>query len=237
MEGRRVKAAICYLRRSIGPTGFGESIRDFAVADFLPSKRHPQGRRLVEDRWVSLQWPPYPNTGRTHLTRHCLDKIPAAEIIFSLDDDMEFEPWQAYAIADLIDPVKRPIISALYFAHNGEERGKARPLIAREADGGTIWDYRPDTLELSDVVGMGFCAIHVSALKEWRALHGDTWFDYQGTGLVEGFQIEDTCFCSRMRSLGKPIYVHTGVEVGHLKTKRIGAEDYRLRRALEQANR
>lgn len=228
-----MKVVVCYLRRSMGPTGFGESIRNLAVADFMPSKAHPQGRRLIEDRWVPLLWPPYPNTGRTHLMRHCLDQVPEAEIIFSLDDDMEFEPWQFYAVVDLIDPVKSPIVSGLYFAHNGDERGKARPLIARAADDGTIWDYQPDALEPSDIVGMGFCAMHRSALHDWRAKHGDTWFDYQGHGLTDGFRIEDSMFSERMRSIGKPIYVHTGLEIGHLKVKRIGAEDYRMRKALE----
>lgn len=224
-----MKAVVCYLRRSLGPTGFGESVRDLAVYDFM------SGRRMIEDRWVPLQWPPYPNTGRARLIRHCLDRLPEAEIIFSLDDDQEFEPWQFYAIADAVDAERRPIVSGLYFAHNGEEMGRPRPLIARAADGGTIWDYRPGQLEPSDVVGMGFCAMHRTALLDWRAAHGDTWFDYTGTGLADGFRLEDSSFCTRMRSIGKGIFVHTGVEIGHLKVKRIGAHDYRRLRALEAA--
>lgn len=228
-----MKAGMFYLRRPYGPTGFGESMRNLAVADFLPDKQHPHGRRLIEDRWVSLQWPPYPNTGRTKLTQHFLDAMPGVELMGWLDDDQEFAPWQFYALADLIDPVRRPILSGLYFAHNGEERGKARPIVMRDSH--TVWDYRPDTLEPVDIIGMGFCVIHRRVLEEWRRDHGDTWFNYIGTGLSDGFRLEDAAFCQRMKSMGVPIHVHTGIEVGHLKLKRIGAEDYRMRRALEPA--
>lgn len=238
-----MKAAVYYLRRPMGPTGFGEACLALAVADLLPTKQHPQGRRVIEDRWTSLNWPPYPNTGRNKLVAHFLDQLPVPPDIFcSLDDDMDFEPWQFYALCELIHPLDRPIVSGLYFAHNGEERGRARPLILRrdpgappEAKPKTVWRYRPDSLEASDTVGMGFCAIHRRVLEQWRAAHGDTWFDYTGTGAASpgGFGIEDSAFCARMRSLGHPIYVHTGLKVGHLKVKRIGAADHEMRTALE----
>ncbi len=228
------QAAMLYLRRPFGPTGFGECMRDFVVADHTPSKQHPQGRRLVADRWFSLCWPPYPNTGRNLLTARFLDTTPrSVNLCGWLDDDMEFEPWQLPELAALVHPVERPIVSALYFAHNGEERGKARPLVI--TDTGTQWDYPRDQLVRVRRVGMGCCFIAREWLEDWRREHGDTWFDYIGHGKADGFQLEDSAFCDRMTQFGASIWVHTGIIVGHLKLKRIGRFDHESRTALEKA--
>ena len=231
-----MKAAVLYMRRAMGPTKFGDCVRDLAVADFMPTKKHPQGPRMIENRWQSL-CDMYVNLGRNALVRHFLDSLKA-DLFFSLDDDSDFLPWQFYETVSHVDPVLRPIVSGLYFAHNGEERARARPLVLRKNEAGkmkTIWNYRPNTLEPVDSVGMGFCAIHRRVLEEWRAKHGDTWFNFTGTGLSDGFRIEDASFAQRMQSIGAKSFVHTGVTVGHLKIKVVGEADYLFRRSLEEA--
>jgi hypothetical protein len=220
-----MQAAICYLRRSVGPTKFGRCCLALCIEDHA-------GRRLFEERWFDLAWPPYPNTGRNELMRQMQEQLPPeVEIFVWLDDDMAFEPHEVYAIVDCVDPVERPIVSALYYSRNEEERGRARPVILRRNAQGimrAVWEYVPGELVPVDAVGMGLCAIHRSKLNEWQAAHGATWFDYMGTGKESpgGFSLEDSAFSKRMQGLGASLWVHTGVKPRHLKTVEIGETQY-----------
>lgn len=221
-----MKAAICYLRRSVGPTKFGRCCLSMAIADYAG------GRRLFEDRWFDLGWPPYPNTGRNELFRQMQETLPKdVEIFVSLDDDTGFEPHEAYAIVDCVDPIERPVVSGLYFARNEEERGRAKPVLLKKNERGVVkalWDWRPGELLEVDVVGMGFCAIHRSKLNEWQERHGPTWFDYMGTGKTSpgGFLLEDAAFSRRIQDMGGRLWVHTGIKPRHLKTVEIGETQF-----------
>jgi hypothetical protein len=221
-----MKAVICYLRRSVGPTGFGECVRDLAVYDFM------NGDRMFEDRWLTQAWPPYPNTGRNRLTEAALKLPPElSQVIFWLDDDEAFQPWQPAAIVRCIDPVTRPVVSGLYFAHNGEERARARPVILKRNAAGRMkaqWDYPPNELMEVDSVGMGFTAIARPWLEKWQAQHGPTWFDYRGTGAASpgGFRLEDAAFCERVQETGGRVMLHTGIKLRHLKVVEIGETHY-----------
>jgi len=220
-----MKAAICYLRRSSGPTKFGRCCLALAIADF-------SGRRLFEERWFDLGWPPYPNTGRNELWRQMQQALPPeVEVFVWLDDDMAYEPHEVYALVDCVDPHERPVVSALYFSRNEEERGRARPVILRRNEQGimrAVWEYPPGELLEVDAVGMGLCAIHRRLVNQWQATHGDTWFDYIGTGKHSpgGFSLEDSAWSKRVQEMGGRLWLHTGIRPRHLKTVEIGETQY-----------
>lgn len=220
-----MKAAIGYLRRPIGPTKFGRSCLALCMEDWFR-------RRIFENRWFDLCWPPYPNTGRNELWRQMQRACaPDVDVFVWLDDDMAFEPHEVYAILESIDPVTRPVVSALYFARGEAERDRARPVILRRDQRGIMrasWDYAPGGLVEVDAVGLGLCAVHRSLIDRWQREHGDTWFDYRGTGLhgVGGFTLEDSAWSARVQEMGGRLWVHTGIRPRHLKTVEIGETQY-----------
>lgn len=76
-----------------------------------------------------------------------------------------------------------------------------------------------------DGTGMGFMLIKTIVIREWCSHdRGEGPFDYvQSHNTVFGAQIwgEDISFCQRMREMGKEIWIHPNVCVGHLSTVEI----------------
>jgi hypothetical protein len=218
-----VKAALAYLRRAMVPGKFLEAMEDFLIYEQLL----PPEERVVAGRLIRKEHPPYPNTGRNKLVKVFLDTMPAdVDRLIMVDDDNVFKSWQPSAVAALVDAVHHPIVSGLYFAFDAEQ-WKLRPLVMRRRpDGGYeyVWRYPEGMVEV-DAIGMGFCCIHRSALEEWRASHGDTWFDF-GQRPSGAFALEDESFCGRMQSIGKTIHVHTNLRIGHMKMAEIGEPRY-----------
>lgn len=162
----------------------------------------------------------YFNVGRNTLTRKMLNQWASECGVFvSLDCDHTFTPEQVMQLVAAVDPLERPIVSGLYYAcdNMGEQ---VRPVILDRKENGQLesrWEFPANELVECDVVGMGFCAIAVPLLLEMRKHAGDKWFDFDET--VHGdFMPEDNAFCDRAQNfLGAKVYVHTGIEVGHLK--------------------
>lgn len=176
---------------------------------------------VIQGRVLPQHCAHYLNVGRNALTKRFCDKFASeAEIFISLDTDHGFTPQQVMHLASLVDPVTRPVVSGLYYACDdlGEQ---VRPVaLRRKKDGSleTVWDFPKDELVKVDVVGMGFCAIHRDVFLKIREFAGDRWFDFDETERGD-FMPEDNAFCRRVTDfLGYEIYLHTGIEVSHVKT-------------------
>lgn len=214
-----LQAALAYLHRAMVPSRFADSLVDLVACEAAL----PAAERLIDGRILRKFSPPYPNLGRNELVRAFLELPREVDRLVFVDDDNTWEPWQLRALCELATP-ERPVVSALYFAYD-DQRGNPRPILLRRTPGGgmgTTWTWDGGLMEV-DVVGMGCCAIHRSVLEAQRGC----WFDY-ATGPGGEFLIEDRAFCERVQQLGKPIFVHTGIESGHCKLATIGSRQYRL---------
>lgn len=216
------ETVVGYIRGGMVHARFSESLLEAVVYDI-------GWLNVVRNRVVSQFCSHYFNIGRNALVAKVLDHYgDECEVFVSLDTDHVFTPDQLMHLISLVDD-DHPVVSGLYYAndHDGQQ---VRPvMLRRRVDGATetMWQFPRNDLVEVDVVGMGFCAIKMSVLRELRKEIGDTWFDFGETSQGR-FMIEDDAFCRRVQEyLGKPIYVHTGLVLGHMKTCELGARHER----------
>lgn len=162
---------------------------------------------------------------RQFLTNPVLD----AEWLWMLDSDMVFEPDVLDSLLDAADPVKRPIMGGLCI---GGGRTKMVPTLYRistpeewEADPEhdkqpvrAVEDWPDGKVVKVDATGAACLLMHREALIKIGNHYGDPvpWFAesvYKGVKEIG----EDITFCFRAQSVGIPIYVHTGAQLGHVK--------------------
>ena len=120
---------------------------------------------------------------------------------------------------------ERPIIAGLVFAsfEIGQPYPKPVPTIFQDAPEGflPLNNYDKDSLFEVDAAGTGCLLVHRSVLETMQASadphQGKDWCWFWD-GPIDGIWIgEDLQFCRRVRSLGFPIYVHTGAILAHSK--------------------
>lgn len=121
---------------------------------------------------------------------------------------------------------ERPIIAGLVFAsfEIGQAYPKPVPTIFQDAPEGflPLNNYDKDSLFEVDAAGTGCLLVHRSVLETMRANadphQGKDWCWFWD-GPIDGIWIgEDLQFCRRVRSLGFPIYAHTGAILPHSKS-------------------
>lgn len=170
---------------------------------------------------------------RNNMVREYLKNTKNAWLI-SLDTDIHFRPEMIYALYEIADPVKRPIVSGIYFSRLAQ--GRLCPVWFVEKDNGKYStvkqvegdDGQPQPL---DAIGMGFCIIHRSVLEKLADLHGGdewTWFGHDETFNQDDQKIhhlgEDLTFCRRARRAGFSVWGHAGIQVGHIKKTALSYE-------------
>jgi GT2 family glycosyltransferase len=120
----------------------------------------------------------------------------------------------------------RPVIAGLVFAsfETGLPYPKPVPTIFQDTVDGflPLYKYDKDSLFQVDAAGTGCLLIHRSVLEAIQAdadpHQGKDWCWFWD-GPINGEWIgEDLQFCRRVRSLGFPIYVHTGAILQHSKS-------------------
>lgn len=167
---------------------------------------------------------------RNSLTRQFVDDYDAEWLLW-IDADMA---WEAFALEQLLavaDPVKAPIMGGLCF---GAAEDKLFPTIYQMA----LVDDKPMTMRLHNypddtimqvaATGAAFLLIHRSALLKMRDRQFNpvfTWF--QETQLGDRPAGEDITFCLRAGMCDIPIHVHTGVKIGHHKSRLLTADVFR----------
>lgn len=160
-----------------------------------------------------------------------------AEWLLFIDSDMGFDSDAVDRLVAVADPEKRPVVGALAFGQRrgaGGPAGSIRlqqfPTIYQWVVGSGIsgcapmHDYPPNALVQCDGTGAAFLLIHRSVferMKDEYPAHRP-WFDEMiQAGRPFG---EDLTFCWRLRELGIPLHVHTGVETSHYKQAYLTAE-------------
>ncbi|TXH55388.1 MAG: hypothetical protein E6Q97_08940 [Desulfurellales bacterium] len=169
-------------------------------------------------------------------------QLERAEWLWCIDTDMTWRPEALYQMLDVADPVERPVIGGLCFG--GHPDGRIFPTLyslARDEHGPyteQIHEYPENVVLQVGATGAAFLLIHRSVFVRMAAPHPHgygtrpdgtmnpyPWF-YEG-GIHKGRPFgEDIAFCMRLAALQIPLFVHTGVKVGHVKPTIMGESHY-----------
>lgn len=159
-----------------------------------------------------------------------------ADWLLMLDTDMVFSPDLLDRMLEVADPDEVPILGALCFA--GGKGAQIHPtmyMFGKDDEGGLIsmrCESYPEN-ELMQVNGTGGACLLVhrkvlAAMKERYETTGAAFFA-ETYAMGQDFG-EDITFCVRAQSLGFPIHVHTGIEVGHRKLHVLDSTVYERQR-------
>lgn len=176
---------------------------------------------------------------RNKLTATFLDDYDADWLLW-IDSDMSFEADALERLLVHADPERAPIVGGLCF---GSENGKLFPTLwqwAEYADGphkGKIvtqrsTEYPPNAMLQVGATGAAFLLIHRTALEKIREREFNAVFPFfQETELAGNACGEDITFCLRAGICGIPVFVNTGVAIGHHKSQLLTADLFREQNA------
>lgn len=152
------------------------------------------------------------------------------EWLWMVDSDMVFSKATLPALLDAADQDTAPVVGALCFVQLGPDMGEQAPTMfhATRDDEGKFIFKSADKFPLGELVqvaatGAACLLIHRSVFERVSKADPDHdglwWADTIADGKLIG---EDFSFCMRCALAHIPVYVHTGVEVGHTKSTIIG---------------
>lgn len=179
--------------------------------------------RTPLDSVLTLESGPNISTARNKLVRDFLDRQRAPWLLM-VDTDMVFGADVLDRLVADADPVDRPVLGALCFSLDA---GMLVPTMYEltEAEGGRAAFVRyerwpEDACVRVTATGAACLLLHRSALERVEKAVGDVaapWFRETAAGPM-ALMGEDMTFCLRCAAADVPVYVHTGVRVGHMKT-------------------
>jgi hypothetical protein len=204
-------------------------------------------------RTIALKSGPRVAEARSQIVDACFDD-EQVEWLLMLDADMTFEPDLLERLMEVADERTAPIVGGLCFA--GVHGGKVYPTLYKmwtEDDGHVavepVDEYPEDALVKVGATGAACLLVHKTVYAAMRRpspipgeqfdrrIHGFgtlpnglpnpyPWFA-EGLTTSKGIALgEDVAFCRRASALQIPIYVHTGVKLGHAKEWIIGPESH-----------
>lgn len=225
---------------------FHESIVQTLTHDALTS------RRIIEGGGhISVLSGPRISSARNDICRHFLSHPNRPEWLWMLDADMTFPAGTLDALIDNADSETRPIVGGLCFG--GGRSGVVFPTLYRIVDPklaesgaiSIIEKYPENALCKVSGTGAACLLIHRSALITIEARFGKVekadgrvftnphpWFI---ESVFNGREFgEDLTFSLRAGQCGIPIYVHTGIHVGHVKPAILDEDAFARYKAKER---
>ena len=170
------------------------------------------------------------NIGLTTRSRNVVVKTfletTQAAWLLMIDSDERFSLETFKKLVNSADEKDRPIVSGLVFAafFDGEDALRPVPTIYRmnsEKGLQPIDDYPEDKLIEVDAVGTGCILIHRRVLLEMQKQatenQGKDWAWFVEGAINGTYFGEDLLFSKRLKSMGFPIYAHTGAILPHHK--------------------
>lgn len=185
--------------------------------------------------WNGVQCSANISSGRNLLVDWFLDT--PAQWLAMIDTDMVWPPDAIHRLLEHADPQRAPIVGGLCFGREADT-GRIFPTLydlAGEGDQPEFvrYDAYPDNA-MFPVVGTGaaFLVLHRSALERIRDARFSVAYPYFQEREMGGMRVgEDLTLCMRAGQLGIPVYVHTGVQIGHVKELLVTADGYQAQRA------
>lgn len=177
---------------------------------------------------------------RNEIVRHFLDDM-TGQWLLMIDSDEQLPVKSFDLMVNAADEKRRPVVAGLYFGTwPGGLIPQPVPHIYRRADDGIsmapVVDYPPNKLIEIDAGGTGALLVHRSVLQAIRDAADEhesrdwCWFrDLPVGGLWLG---EDFYFCRRIRSLGFPIWAHTGAILKHNRRYWLDERQFEAMRAV-----
>lgn len=209
------RAVVAYLHPGSVRAEFMRSMLDLArrtpdaVAGFIERRAGPNLAR----------W-------RNSVVRQFLDDTDAPWL-WMVDSDMVFAPDTLGRMLAAADWAQRPILGALCFSEtdSGEQFSTMYELV--EDDGQPVFaryaQWPEDSVVKVAATGTGCLLVHrrvFGAITRHKHDEVAPWFREVTFG--RRLLGEDLTFCMRAQSAGIPVHVHTGVQVGHVKTTVLG---------------
>jgi GT2 family glycosyltransferase len=147
------------------------------------------------------------------------------EWLCTVDTDIVFATDAVSRLLADADPIHRPIMSALYYIfEDGQKIPAAYVNMSEdeELDIHPIENIKDDQVVRVFSVGAGFLLVHRSVFETIKkdSAGERCWFR---EGVIAGRDFgEDVSFCIRAAISSFPVYVNTGVKVGHVKSAMLG---------------
>lgn len=209
---------------------FGESFLHLMLADLVGEGRCFRAGSYLREMAGTGGIP----DGRNTVVQAFLERTEG-EWLWSVDTDMGFASDTVERLLASADPVERPVVGALCFAHRrmgrtplrGERYGIVPTVYQwvqtdREAGFAPMpsWDY--GKVIPVGATGAACLLIHRAALVAVQERYGPEWFQpithptANPRGLPRTFS-EDLSFCLRLAGCGIPVHVDTGVHTTHHK--------------------
>lgn len=195
------------------------------MSEVLTGARPPRLVNLLQE-WSSANV----SSSRNTVTQRFLDH-PVGEWLLWVDADMRWSPGDIDALLAVADSETCPVVGGLCF---GAADGGLVPTIYQWADlpeglsTVRMPDYEPDALVQCAATGAAFLLIHRSVLERMKAREFNRAFPWFQETELHGKPVgEDITFCIRAGLLGIPVFVHTGVHIGHHKSWLLTSEMHR----------
>ena len=215
-EDKRV--CIAYIHPGQVSSFFCESLLATVLYDAWGHRDRPRRIQNIYQDWSSANI----SEARNRVTRRFLDRQDADWLLY-IDSDMRWSPLDVDALLEVADHQDRPIVGGLAFGLMGEE---LYPTIYHfaEIDGQPttirIRNYPRDELIKVAATGAAFLLVHRSVLQAIADRQFNAAFPwFQETQHGDKPVGEDITFCLRAISAGFPIFVHTGIRIGHHKSQ------------------
>ena len=205
--------ALAYIHPGQVSSYFTESL---LASLFWDNQRRRRIKNIYQE-WSSANV----SQARNTVTQRFLERHDAEWLLW-VDSDMKWEPQHIDAVLDAADPKERPIVGGLCF---GMSQDHLFPTIYQFAEINgelttiRIREYERDALVRCAATGAAWLLIHRDVLAEMKSRDFNAAFPwFQETQNGDQPVGEDITFCLRAGICGFPIYVHTGIRVGHHKS-------------------
>ncbi|MDM4722763.1 glycosyltransferase [Micromonospora sp. WMMA1363] len=239
MDRTQEKVVMAYLHPGQVDGAFMESVLDLLIYDMAMHRRIVNGGgRLAVQAGTNVAGP------RNGLVKKFLE-FGEAEWLWMVDSDMTFRPDTLERLLDQADPQKAPIVGGLCFGF--DEHGDIQPTLYGFAGDEhhpqviRYHEWKPDCMWQVAATGGACLLMHRSALELMRDFDHPRrpekgfnaaypWFqetEHDGTPVGE-----DITFCWRAALAGIPVYVNTGVHLGHIKSRELNMDAYFIERGL-----
>jgi len=226
------KVVVAYCHPGNIHSAFHESLLDLLVYDTAFHRRIVDGGgRLAMQASANLAGP------RNDVVKKFLE-YGGADWLWMLDTDMVFLPDTLERLLEFADPDKAPIVGGLCFSI---DQGRMFPtLYGLMGDPDDVHvvrfhEWPPDSMFQVAATGTGCLLVHRTVFERLRDFvipaTGQVGFNkafpwFQETTHDDRAVSEDITFCWRAGLAEIPVYVNTGVHIGHVKEHLLDVDGY-----------
>lgn len=151
--------------------------------------------------------------------------------LFMVDADMVFAPDVVDRLVESATENDLTILGGLAFVYH-KASGKVEPTLkiltgTDPIQFETAWNFPPDSVVKVDATGAACVLIHKTVFEDVERKHGESQYPWFAESEKDGQEFgEDITFFLRAKQCGHDVYVNTGIEFGHMKSRPLTLDDY-----------